>query len=201
MVSVSSYPSWMTWACTRPSLARMTTGMQSQLAVYADALRDLLAVAETVEADEWTEPTACPGGSVREQVAHVLAVERQLSGQPAPPRLETYPPHARSPSGQPIEPRPAAVRDLGPAELVTGSPAPSSCGSRSCSTSNRIHHDRDGHARDRGAARALRADPGARPVDPRAGPAPGRWPSRRDGRGRSAPVARHDGRLPAARRL
>ncbi|HEX4699849.1 MAG TPA: maleylpyruvate isomerase family mycothiol-dependent enzyme [Actinomycetes bacterium] len=98
----------------------MTTEMQTQLAAYADALRDVLAVAESVEADEWTLPTACPGWLVREQVAHVLAVERQLSGQPAPPRLETYPPHVRSPSGEHMEAGIAALRDLAPAELVTG---------------------------------------------------------------------------------
>jgi uncharacterized protein (TIGR03083 family) len=97
----------------------MTTEMQSQLAAYADALRDVLAVAESVGADEWALPTACPGWSVREQVAHVLAVERQLSGEPAPPRLETYPPHVRSPSGEHMEAGIAALRDLSPAELVT----------------------------------------------------------------------------------
>ncbi len=94
--------------------------MQSQLAAYADALRDVLTVAESVEAEEWTLPTACPGWTVREQVAHVFAVERQLSGEPAPPRLETYPSYVRSPSGEHMESGIAALRDLGPAELVTG---------------------------------------------------------------------------------
>jgi uncharacterized protein (TIGR03083 family) len=98
----------------------MTTEMQSQLAAYADALRDVLAVAESVEADEWTLPTACPGWLVREQVAHVFAVEQQLSGEPAPPRLASYPPHVRSPSGEHMEAGIAALRDLSPAELVTG---------------------------------------------------------------------------------
>ena len=98
----------------------MTTEMQSQLAAYADALRDVLAVAESVEVDQWTLPTACPGWSVREQVAHVLAVERQLSGEPAPRRLETYPPHVRSPSGEHMESGIAALGNLSPAELLTG---------------------------------------------------------------------------------
>ncbi len=98
----------------------MTTEMQTQLAAYADALRDVAAVAESVGADEWTLPTACPGWTVREQVAHVLAVERQLSGEPAPPRLESYPAHVRSPSGEHMESGIAALRELSPAELVTG---------------------------------------------------------------------------------
>jgi uncharacterized protein (TIGR03083 family) len=97
----------------------MTTEMQSRLTAYAEALRDVLAVAQSIGTEEWTLPTACPGWSVREQVAHVLAVERQLSGEPAPPRLETYPPHVRSPSGEHMESGIAALRDLSNAELVT----------------------------------------------------------------------------------
>jgi hypothetical protein len=54
----------------------MTSDLQSLVDAYADALTSFHA-----------RPTDCPGWSVREQVAHVLALELQLSGHPLPPRL------------------------------------------------------------------------------------------------------------------
>ncbi|MEO7980481.1 MAG: maleylpyruvate isomerase family mycothiol-dependent enzyme, partial [Sporichthyaceae bacterium] len=54
----------------------------------------------------------------REQVAHVLALELQLGGQPLPPRLDSYPPHVRGPSGEHMENGIAALGDVSPADLV-----------------------------------------------------------------------------------
>jgi uncharacterized protein (TIGR03083 family) len=55
---------------------------------------------------------------VREQVAHVVAVEQQLSGHPWPPRLPSYPACVRSPVGEHRESGIAALADLAPDEVV-----------------------------------------------------------------------------------
>ena len=96
----------------------MTAEMQSLLDAYDDALHSFHQLASTVRDDQWRLPTACPGWTVREQVAHVLALELQLGGEPLPPRLDTYPPHVRNPSGEHMENGIAALRDVEPADLV-----------------------------------------------------------------------------------
>jgi uncharacterized protein (TIGR03083 family) len=96
----------------------MTAELQSLLDAYADALTRFRGLAAALEADDWGRPTDCPGWTVREQVAHVLALERQLSGGPLPPRLTSYPAHVGSPSGEHMENGIAAVADLSTAELV-----------------------------------------------------------------------------------
>ena len=118
VASLSPYASWMTWTCTPPSLARMTTDLQRALDGYADALTSFHALAADLADADWDAPTDCPGWRVREQVAHVLAIELQLSGEPLPPRLSTYPAHVKSPSGEHMEAGIAALADVPPAELV-----------------------------------------------------------------------------------
>jgi uncharacterized protein (TIGR03083 family) len=97
----------------------MPADMQSLLAAYDHALHSFQQLASTVREDQWTQPTACPGWTVREQVAHVLALELQLGGRPLPPRLESYPDHVRNASGEHMENGIAALRDVQPADLVT----------------------------------------------------------------------------------
>jgi len=92
--------------------------MQSLLDAYDDALHSFHQVATTVRDDQWALPTDCPGWTVREQVAHVLALELQLGGAPLPPRLDSFPAHVRGPSGEHMENGIAALKDLDPAELV-----------------------------------------------------------------------------------
>jgi uncharacterized protein (TIGR03083 family) len=96
----------------------MTAELHSLLDAYADALARFHDLAGELEGDDWARPTDCPGWTVREQVAHVLALERQLSGEPLPPRLPSYPPHVGSPSGEHMENGIAAVASLSTAELV-----------------------------------------------------------------------------------
>lgn len=96
----------------------MTSGMQSLLDAYDDALHSFHQLATTLRDDQWALPTDCPGWTVREQVAHVLALELQLGGQPLPPRLESYPAHVRNASGEHMENGIAALRDVEPADLV-----------------------------------------------------------------------------------
>ncbi len=96
----------------------MSADLQSLLDAYADALTGFRDVAAGLQADDWERPTDCPGWSVREQVAHVLAVEQQLSGHPLPPRLASYPAYVRSPVGEHMECGVAALAGLAPADLV-----------------------------------------------------------------------------------
>jgi uncharacterized protein (TIGR03083 family) len=58
----------------------MTAEMQSLLDAYDDSLHSFHQLASTLRDDQWTLPTDCPGWTVREQVAHVLALELQLGG-------------------------------------------------------------------------------------------------------------------------
>ncbi len=62
-----------------------------------DACRD-------VTEEQWSLPTDCPGWTVRDQVSHLVAVERMLLGDPAPPSLPTQPPHVKNPIGELNEP-------------------------------------------------------------------------------------------------
>ncbi len=96
----------------------MTTDVHSLLEAYAEALRSFHALAAALEEADWGRPTDCPGWSVREQVAHVLALELQLSGESLPPRLTSYPAHVRGPSGEHMEAGIAALADVPTAQLV-----------------------------------------------------------------------------------
>jgi uncharacterized protein (TIGR03083 family) len=54
--------------------------------------------------EQWALPTDCPGWSVRDQVSHLLAIERSLLGDPAPPPLADVPAYVRNPIGEINEP-------------------------------------------------------------------------------------------------
>jgi uncharacterized protein (TIGR03083 family) len=64
--------------------------------VLVDALEhtwaSVIAVCEPLDAAEWAAPTACPGWSVKDIVAHLAGIERTLQGQPQPAHeLPDYP--------------------------------------------------------------------------------------------------------------
>jgi uncharacterized protein (TIGR03083 family) len=48
---------------------------------------------------EWELATDCPGWTVRDQVSHLIGIERLLLGDPAPPALTEVPAHVRNPMG------------------------------------------------------------------------------------------------------
>lgn len=62
----------------------MTAEMQSLLDAYDDALHSFHQLAATVHDDQWTLPTDCPGWTVREQVAHVVAAAGVMAAAAAP---------------------------------------------------------------------------------------------------------------------
>lgn len=96
----------------------MTPPMQTYVDALEQATGSLAELVESLQPAQWELPTECPGWTVREQVAHVVALERQLLGEPLPPRLEAYPAHVRGPAGEHMESGIAALRGRSAADLV-----------------------------------------------------------------------------------
>jgi uncharacterized protein (TIGR03083 family) len=61
---------------------------------------------------QWELPTDCPGWTVRDQVAHLIGVERMLLGESPPPPLAALPDHVRNPFAELNEPWVEARRRL-----------------------------------------------------------------------------------------
>jgi uncharacterized protein (TIGR03083 family) len=61
----------------------------SELSAVVDALEStwssMRSVCDELTPEEWLLPTECPGWTVRDQVAHVAALEHKLLGRPEPP--------------------------------------------------------------------------------------------------------------------
>jgi len=53
----------------------------------------LVAACTQVDAAGWESATDCPGWSVKDQVAHVVGIERMILGDPSPDPLSEVPPH------------------------------------------------------------------------------------------------------------
>jgi uncharacterized protein (TIGR03083 family) len=49
---------------------------------------------------QWDQPTDCPGWSVRDNLSHLVGIERMLLGESPPPPLETFPPYVHNPLGE-----------------------------------------------------------------------------------------------------
>ena len=54
------------------------------------------AACEDVRAAQWDLPTDCPGWTVKDQVAHVIGIERMVMGDDPPPTLDTVLDHVRN---------------------------------------------------------------------------------------------------------
>jgi uncharacterized protein (TIGR03083 family) len=93
-----------------------------ELPDYVDAfeqsVRSLLGVLETTDEDDWIRPTDLPGWRVREVVAHLVALERELLGDPPPPPLADYGPHVRDGFARHMEDGIAARRTHSSSMLV-----------------------------------------------------------------------------------
>jgi len=62
--------------------------------------------------DEWDRPTDCPGWTVKDNLSHLIGVERMLLGDPAPEAPAEAPPHVRNTIGGVNEAWVAARRDV-----------------------------------------------------------------------------------------
>jgi uncharacterized protein (TIGR03083 family) len=78
--------------------------MPGNVAAFEQTVRSTIALAETFGAREWDLPTECPGWSVRDQVAHIIGIERMMLGDPEPEHtLPAELPHVRNDFGRMLE--------------------------------------------------------------------------------------------------
>jgi uncharacterized protein (TIGR03083 family) len=80
---------------TRPAAKREP--VVDQLAEVWSSIRT---ACEGLGPAQWDEPTDCPGWSVRDNVSHLVGIERMLLGESPPPPLTTFPPHVHNPLGE-----------------------------------------------------------------------------------------------------
>jgi uncharacterized protein (TIGR03083 family) len=97
----------------------MDDAMRAKVTAFEQTVRSTLALAETFEAADWIRPTECPGWTIKDQIAHLVGVERMLLGdvQPAhepPPDL----PRVRNDFGRVLEVAVDARRSVPGAEIV-----------------------------------------------------------------------------------
>lgn len=92
--------------------------MTDLVETYAEALSSFRALAASLQPDDWSRSTECPGWDVHDQIAHVVSLEFELAGQPLAVALTAYGPHVRNPVGERMENGVDALRALSPTELL-----------------------------------------------------------------------------------
>jgi uncharacterized protein (TIGR03083 family) len=60
----------------------------------------LVAGCDRVSGAQWAMDTDCPGWTVKDQLSHLVGVERMLLGDPAPPPLDEFPDHVTNAFGE-----------------------------------------------------------------------------------------------------
>ena len=65
----------------------------------AEVWASVAGACEQLRADHWDRPTDCPGWTVKDQLSHLIGIERMLLGDPSPPGLAEVPAHVRNPFG------------------------------------------------------------------------------------------------------
>jgi uncharacterized protein (TIGR03083 family) len=92
--------------------------LQGYVDTWAAAVRDVVGLLRSLEDDDWSRPTDCPGWDVRAVAAHLAHLESELAGNPqedvAVPRLA----HVTSPMGAYTERGPVARRGWAPEAVV-----------------------------------------------------------------------------------
>ena len=80
--------------------------------------RSLAAACEGIRSEEWDLATNCPGWTVRDQLSHIVGVERMVMGDEAPAPLEIVPAHVRNAFAELNEPWIEARRSLPGTEVL-----------------------------------------------------------------------------------
>jgi uncharacterized protein (TIGR03083 family) len=65
-----------------------------------DEWRSIAALCDSLDADEWARPTACPGWTIKDQLSHLVAPEAAMLGRPAPPKLTEHPIYVHNAVGE-----------------------------------------------------------------------------------------------------
>jgi uncharacterized protein (TIGR03083 family) len=66
----------------------------------AEVWSSLTTACQRLDRRQWTLPTDCPGWSVKDQLSHLVGVERMVLGEPSPPASAPSPDHVRNPIGE-----------------------------------------------------------------------------------------------------
>jgi uncharacterized protein (TIGR03083 family) len=70
-------------------------GLEARTAL-SETWQSLSEVCSELSAAEWALPTECPGWDVKDQLSHLIGIERTLTGEPAPEWDEPLGPHVRN---------------------------------------------------------------------------------------------------------
>jgi uncharacterized protein (TIGR03083 family) len=82
----------------------MSDAMKAKVSAFEQTVRSTLRLSATLETADWDRPTECPGWTVKDQVAHLVGVERMLLGDAQPDhRLPAELPHVRNDFGRLME--------------------------------------------------------------------------------------------------
>jgi uncharacterized protein (TIGR03083 family) len=73
-------------------------------AALGETWRSLAEACHALAEQEWALPTECPGWDVKDQLSHVIGVERSILGEPAPAWDGPLGDHVRNDFGRQIEP-------------------------------------------------------------------------------------------------
>jgi len=73
---------------------------EESIALLSACWASISELGASIETAEWDLPTDCPGWSVRDNVSHLIAIERRLLGLPADPPLSEYPAYVKNEIGR-----------------------------------------------------------------------------------------------------
>lgn len=96
----------------------MSGPVQAYVDAFEQSVRSLLGVLTTLDDEQWRRPTECPGWTVKDQVGHIVALERQFLGEAPPPSSPSYAPHVRNDMGRHMEDGVLSMRGTAPDKLV-----------------------------------------------------------------------------------
>lgn len=74
----------------------------------------LAQVTNNLNAEQWSRPTECPGWDIADQLIHIIGIERQIEGEPAPEHDVSSISFVHNPIGEMNQQWIAALKPLGP---------------------------------------------------------------------------------------
>ena len=95
----------------------------NELTASVDALeqtwRSTASLCHELSDDDWDKPTRCPGWSVKDQLSHLVGLERVLMGEPHPEHQPPDAPHIRDDVGRYMEVHVDLRRAQSPREILS----------------------------------------------------------------------------------